>query len=121
MFLLAKKTQSVVQVAVALSLANSANPYSDKSDIGVVGLYPSKLPQRHAPSPSSRRNARGEFNMPKKKLDFEELANQLAQELAEANDALLRERADASNVRRRADEDRIKLGSFYKANIVKEL
>ena len=59
--------------------------------------------------------------MPKKKLDFEELANQLAQELAEANDALLRERADASNVRRRADEDRVKLGSFYKANVVKEL
>lgn len=59
--------------------------------------------------------------MPKKKIDFEELANQLAQELAEANDALLRERADAANVRRRADEDRIKLGSFYKANVVKEL
>lgn len=59
--------------------------------------------------------------MPKKKLDFEELANQLATELAEANDALLRERADAANVRRRADEDRIKLGSFYKANVVKEL
>ncbi len=59
--------------------------------------------------------------MPKKKLDFEELANNLAQELADANDALLRERADASNVRRRADEDRTKLGSFYKANVVKEL
>jgi molecular chaperone GrpE len=60
--------------------------------------------------------------MPKKKvIDFEELANQLAQELAEANDALLRERADAANVRRRAEEDRIKLGSFYKAHVVKEL
>lgn len=59
--------------------------------------------------------------MAKKKLDFEELANNLAQELAEANDALLRERADAANVRRRADEDRIKLGSFYKASIVKDL
>lgn len=59
--------------------------------------------------------------MPKKKLDFEELANNLAQELADANDALLRERADASNVRRRADEDRIKHGSFYKASLVKEL
>lgn len=59
--------------------------------------------------------------MPKKKLDFEELANNLAGELAEANEALLRERADAVNVRRRADEDRIKLGSFYKANVVKEL
>lgn len=59
--------------------------------------------------------------MPKKKIDFEDLANQLAQELAEANDALLRERADAANVRRRADQDRSKLGSFYKANIVKDL
>jgi molecular chaperone GrpE len=57
----------------------------------------------------------------KKVIDFEELANQLAQELAEANDALLRERADAANVRRRADEDRIKLSSFYKSNVVKEL
>jgi molecular chaperone GrpE len=60
--------------------------------------------------------------MPKKKIvDFEEVANNLAQELAEANEALLRERADAANVRRRADEDRIKLGSFYKANVVKDL
>ena len=59
--------------------------------------------------------------MPKKKIDFEELANQLASELASANDALLRERADAANVRRRADEDRVRLGSFYKANVVKEL
>jgi len=60
--------------------------------------------------------------MPKKKIiDFEELANQLAQELAEANDALLRERADAANVRRRADEDRIRMAGFYKAVVVKEL
>jgi molecular chaperone GrpE len=60
--------------------------------------------------------------MPKKKIiDFEEVANNLAVELAEANEALLRERADASNVRRRAEEDKIKLGSFYKANVVKDL
>lgn len=59
--------------------------------------------------------------MAKKKLDFEEVANSLALELAEANEALLRERADAANVRRRAEEDRIKLGSFYKAYVVKEL
>lgn len=60
--------------------------------------------------------------MPKKKLvDFEEVANQLAQELAEANEALLRERADAANVRRRADEDRAKMAGFYKANVVREL
>lgn len=60
--------------------------------------------------------------MSKKKIvDFEEVANKLAEELADANEALLRERADAANVRRRADEDRIKLGSFYKASVVKEL
>ena len=41
--------------------------------------------------------------MPKKKIDFEDLANQLAEELALANESLLRERADAANVRRRAD------------------
>ena len=60
--------------------------------------------------------------MPKKKIiDFEEVANNLAQELANANEALLRERADAANVRRRAEEDRSKLGTFYKAHVVKEL
>ena len=59
--------------------------------------------------------------MPKKKVDFEEVANQLARELAEAQEALLRERADAANVRRRADEDRVKMAGFYKANVVREL
>lgn len=59
--------------------------------------------------------------MTKKKIDFEEVANNLALELAEANDALLRERADATNIRRRADEDRIKMAGFYKASVVREL
>jgi molecular chaperone GrpE len=54
-------------------------------------------------------------------VDFEEVANKLAAELAEANDALLRERADAANVRRRADEDRIKMAGFYKVNVVREM
>lgn len=57
----------------------------------------------------------------KKKVDFEEVANQLAKELADAQDALMRERADAANVRRRADEDRLKMASFYKAGVVREL
>ena len=57
----------------------------------------------------------------KKIIDFEEVANNLAKELADANEALLRERADAANVRRRAEEDRSKLGTFYKAHVVKEL
>lgn len=53
--------------------------------------------------------------------DFQVIAEQLAKELADANEALLRERADAANVRRRAEEDRIKLAGFFKANVVKEL
>lgn len=46
---------------------------------------------------------------------------QFEQQIAELTDALQRERADAMNVRRRAEEDRIKLGSYYKASVVKEL
>lgn len=45
----------------------------------------------------------------------------LEQQVAELTEALQRERADATNVRRRAEEDRIKLGSFYKASVVTEL
>lgn len=56
-----------------------------------------------------------------KKVDYKEAAEQLAQEVAELTEALQRERADATNVRRRAEEDRIKLGSYYKAAVVREL
>ena len=59
--------------------------------------------------------------MAKKPLDYKEIAQQLAQENDSLNDALLRERADAMNVRKRAEEDRIKMGGFYKAMVVKEL
>ncbi|MBP6962288.1 nucleotide exchange factor GrpE [Candidatus Saccharibacteria bacterium] len=59
--------------------------------------------------------------MTKKSLDYKEIAQQLAQENDSLNDALLRERADAMNVRKRAEEDRIKMGGFYKAMVVKEL
>lgn len=45
----------------------------------------------------------------------------LEQQVAELTEALQRERADATNVRRRAEEDRVKLGSFYKASVVREL
>ncbi len=45
----------------------------------------------------------------------------LEQQIAELTEALQRERADAMNVRRRAEEDRVKLGSYYKAQVVKEL
>ena len=46
---------------------------------------------------------------------------ELQQQVADLTDALLRERADAMNVRRRAEEERLKLGSFYKAMVVSEL
>ncbi|HMT19356.1 MAG TPA: nucleotide exchange factor GrpE [Candidatus Saccharibacteria bacterium] len=62
--------------------------------------------------------------MTKKKQEDEDIrlvAEQLAQENAQLNEALLRERADAMNVRKRADEERTKLAGFYKAHVVKEL
>ncbi len=56
-----------------------------------------------------------------KKPDYKLISEQLAQELADATEALQRERADAINVRRRADEDKLKMGSYYKSQVVKEL
>jgi molecular chaperone GrpE len=46
---------------------------------------------------------------------------ELEQQIADLTDALQRERADAMNVRRRSEEERIRLGSFYKASIISEL
>jgi len=45
----------------------------------------------------------------------------LQQQVDELTEALQRERADAINVRRRADEERAKLAEFYKAMVVQEL
>lgn len=56
-----------------------------------------------------------------RKADYKKIAEELARENAQLNDALLRERADAINVRKRAEEDRLKLAGFYKANVIKEL
>lgn len=47
--------------------------------------------------------------------------NELEQKLTELTEALQRERADAMNVRRRSEEERAKLSSFYKAMVIKEL
>lgn len=55
------------------------------------------------------------------KINYQEIAEQLAIENAQLNDALLRERADAMNVRKRAEDDRAKLGGYFKASVVKEL
>ncbi len=64
--------------------------------------------------------------MPKKdekktKVDYKKVSEELAQENAELNEALLRERADAMNVRKRAEDDKARMGSFYKAIVVQEL
>ena len=45
----------------------------------------------------------------------------LKQQVTELTVALQRERADAMNVRRRSEEDRLKLADFYKALIVRQL
>lgn len=45
---------------------------------------------------------------------------ELEQKLAELTEALQRERADAINVRRRTEEDKAKLGDFYKVMILRE-
>jgi molecular chaperone GrpE len=55
--------------------------------------------------------------MPKNNKDISELE----QKVAELTEALQRERADAVNVRRRAEEDRMKLADFYKALVVRNL
>src|SRR5665213_4480814 len=46
---------------------------------------------------------------------------ELKQQIIELTEALQRERADAMNVRRRAEEDRTKLASFYKVMIIRDL
>ena len=48
-------------------------------------------------------------------------AEDLLQQVAELTNALQRERADAMNVRRRADEDKARLGTFYKSLVLREL
>lgn len=55
------------------------------------------------------------------KIDYQKLAEELAQENAQLNDSLLRERADAMNVRKRAEDDKSKMAGFYKSVVIKEL
>ena len=45
----------------------------------------------------------------------------LLQEIDDLTEALQRERADAMNVRRRSEEERIKMAAFYKAMVVRDL
>lgn len=46
---------------------------------------------------------------------------ELEAKIAELTEALQRERADSVNLRRRADEEKQRLGEFYKAMVVQEL
>jgi molecular chaperone GrpE len=55
------------------------------------------------------------------KIDYKAVSEQLADELKDALEQLARERADSLNIRRRAEEEKIKLGGYFKASIVKEL
>ncbi|MBA2279453.1 nucleotide exchange factor GrpE [Candidatus Saccharibacteria bacterium] len=48
-------------------------------------------------------------------------AERLEQQITVLTEALQRERADAMNVRRRSEEERAKMGSFYKAMVISEL
>ena len=48
-------------------------------------------------------------------------ASQLEQQITSLTEALQRERADAMNVRRRSEEERAGLASFYKAHVISEL
>jgi molecular chaperone GrpE len=47
--------------------------------------------------------------------------DELQQQIAELTEALQRERADSVNLRRRVDEERSQLGTFYKSMVVREL
>ena len=46
---------------------------------------------------------------------------QLQRQVADLTEALQRERADATNVRRRAEDERQQMANFYKSMIVREL
>lgn len=46
---------------------------------------------------------------------------ELQQKIGELTEALQRERADSVNLRRRADEEKKRLGEFYKAMVVQDL
>jgi len=45
----------------------------------------------------------------------------LQQQIGELTKALQRERADAVNLRRRVEEDRMKMADFYKAKVIRDL
>lgn len=57
----------------------------------------------------------------KQEIDYKAIADELAEENASLNEALLRERADADNVRKRADSERASLANYFKGTVIEEL
>lgn len=55
------------------------------------------------------------------KIDYKKVAEELAAENAQLNDAMLRERADAENVRRRAEQEKMQMAGYFRSSVVKEL
>jgi molecular chaperone GrpE len=55
------------------------------------------------------------------KIDYKKVAEELAAENAQLSDAMLRERADAENVRRRAEQEKMQLAGYFRSSVVKEL
>jgi len=47
--------------------------------------------------------------------------DELETKIAELTEGLMRERADSINVRRRAEEDKVKMAAFYKAKVIRDL
>ncbi len=55
------------------------------------------------------------------KLKKQPDTTELLEQVEELTEALQRERADATNVRRRSEEERLSMGTFYKASVVRAL
>ena len=65
------------------------------------------------------KQSKKEAKVPKK--DKKNPTLELEQKIAELTEALQRERADAENLRRRSEQERLKMAGFYKAQIIKDL
>ncbi|HLG91068.1 MAG TPA: nucleotide exchange factor GrpE [Candidatus Saccharimonadales bacterium] len=48
-------------------------------------------------------------------------AKELERKISELTEALQRERADSVNLRRRVEEERLQLGTFYKSTVIRKL
>jgi molecular chaperone GrpE len=61
------------------------------------------------------------MNKPKSKSSKPKISTDLQKQVTDLTEALQRERADAENVRRRAEGERLQMANFYKAMILREL